>query len=68
MVTSIQVAIAVLGRFRGDRLEDYLNCFVSSLNALLVDRDTNFNTSFLGNFTYPVRKMAVIVMMYKLGV
>ena len=65
MVTGIQIAIAVLGRFRGDRLEDYFNCFVSSLNVILRDRDMYPNISIpeiLGakNFTYPVWKMTTI--------
>ena len=66
LVTGIQIAIAVLGRFvigKG-RLSKYEQCFELSLNASLDASKGSANTSvsidqLLDNFDYPVRHKEV---------
>ena len=63
MVTGIQIAIAVLGEFRGDRLQQYVGCLEASLRAIMTpDNDVNATPptfSLPDNFTYPVSGLEV---------
>ena len=59
-MTGIQIAIAVLGGFRNDRLEQYVECLEASLEESLKEAgEFSFNDTPIelpSNFTYPVRR------------
>ena len=64
LVTGIQIAIVVLGRFDQLRFEEQAECFNTSVNYRLQEAgfdNSTFNIETLTNFTYPVRQYCTII-------